>query len=700
MGLTRTSVGKRASALYDGAREGEILVALAGNPNVGKSSIFNALTGMHQHTGNWSGKTVTSASGLCTVGERQYRLVDIPGTYSLTAHSDEESVARDFLLFGGAEKVVVVCDATALERGLCLVLQVLEVTANVILCVNLMDEAARKHIEIDLCTLSHALGIPAVGVSARRKKSLEPLLAALGEDARGGAEAPLLYEEAIRDAIAPVQARLSVLLPARDARFAAFSALHLLLGDEVFLRDFRARTGNVLDDETLQSAIAASREALAKHGLVDTHLADSVVGAIVARADEIAGMTVRRRHHGSDRFDRGLDRIFTGRVTAFPIMLLLFLGIFWLTVSGANIPSAWLSRALFSLEEPLLEFFLVLRLPRAMAECLVFGGYRVLSWVVSVMLPPMAIFFPLFTLLEDAGYLPRIAYDLDRPFGACGACGKQALCMCMGFGCNAAGVVGCRIIDSPRERLLAILTNSFVPCNGKFPTLIALITVFFAGRSSLRAALMLGGIILFGVLATFLATRLLSATILAGKPSSFTIEMPPYRTPQFGRVILRSIFDRTLFVLGRAAAVALPAGILLWLLSNITVGDATLLAHGARVLDPIGRLMGLDGTMLLAFILGSPANEIVLPIALMAYTEGGVLTDIAATGAIDAILSANGWTWKTAISAMLFSLMHFPCSTTLLTIKKETGSIGYTLLAALLPTAFGFAACVIFTALV
>ncbi len=669
----------------------EITIALAGNPNVGKSSIFNALTGMHQHTGNWSGKTVASASGLCEAGGRKYRLVDIPGTYSLMAHSEEEAVARNFLLFGDAEKTIVVCDATALERGLCLVLQTLEVTKNVILCVNLMDEAAREHIEIDLSAIEKELGIPTVGVSAHKKRSLSPLLDALSCDP--DAPLPVRYGDTAEAAILPLQAHISTLLPEKEERFCRFLALQILLGDAYFLRDLEENIPSLLSDEVLQEKLAEAQSGLESKEVFGARLTDIVVYALTARADKIASIAVRRPEKNDQR-SRRLDRILTGRVTAFPFMLLLLLFIFWLTVSGANYPSAILSNLLFSLEAPLFSFFQVL-LPDILAELLVYGGYRVLSWVVSVMLPPMAIFFPLFTLLEDSGYLPRIAYNLDRPFKACRACGKQALTMCMGFGCNAAGVVGCRIVDSPRERLLAILTNAFVPCNGKFPTLVVLIGIFFAGNL-FSSTLMLGGVILLGILATFAATRLLSATILSGVPSSFIIEMPPYRKPQIGRVIVRSVFDRTLFVLGRAAAVALPAGILLWLLANISVGGDTLLHHGAHFLDPLGKLMGLDGTMLLAFLLGFPANEIVLPIALMAYTAEGTLIEITDLGAIGSILMANGWTWKTAISAILFSLMHFPCSTTLLSIKKETGSIGYTLLAALLPTLFGFLSCVIF----
>ena len=310
------------------------------------------------------------------------------------------------------------------------------------------------------------------------------------------------------------------------------------------------------------------------------------------------------------------------------------------------------------------------------------------------MLPPMAIFFPLFTLLEDLGYLPRIAYNLDKPFKKCCACGKQALTMCMGFGCNAAGIVGCRIIDSPRERLLAVLTNSFVPCNGRFPMIITMITAFFCS-GGVRAALVMTAVVALSVGMTLIVTKLLSHTLLKGIPSSFTLELPPYRKPQVGKIIVRSIFDRTVFVLGRAVAVAAPAGLIIWLLSNVHIGGASLIAHAADFLDPIGHLMGLDGVILVAFILGLPANEIVVPIIIMQYLSQGTLSQLGSIAEIHSLFVANGWTRVTAVCMIMFALMHWPCSTTLLTVKKETGSMKWTILAAAIPTLAGFAACVL-----
>lgn len=623
----------------------ERVVALAGLPNVGKSTLFNALTGLDQHTGNWAGKTVASAQGRFRSNENNYLLVDLPGCYSLLARSPEEEIARDFIASGNAELTVVVCDATCLCRGLSLALQTLELSQKVIVCVNLMDEAERRGISLDLPELSQRLGIPVIGARARRRHGLDELVSTL-------------------DAFTP------------DAPFTASLDYHLDR-DAVI----KAMTALLDGDESLFDDLAVSSQ---------TSLADRLCRDVVS--------TKESRH--AER-DRRLDRVLTGRVTAFPVMLILLSFVFWLTVEGANYPSAALASLFSYIEGKLTLLFSLIGAPDWLHGLLVLGVWRMLSAVVSVMLPPMAIFFPLFTLLEDSGYLPRIAYNLDRPFCRCGGCGKQALTMCMGFGCNAAGVVGCRIIDSPRERALAILTNSFVPCNGRFPTLIVLISAFFVGVGALGtvssvAILLL--LVLLGVAASFGVTKLLSITLLRGLPSSFALELPPYRRPQIGRVIVRSIFDRTLFVLGRAVAVAAPAGALIWLLANLTLGDASLLSHAASFLDPAAALIGLDGVILLAFILGFPANETVLPIAVMIYAAQGNLSDGLTAAALGELLRANGWTTLTAVCALVFTLFHWPCSTTLITVRRETGRWRDALLAAALPTAVGIIICAVITA--
>lgn len=603
------------------------VIALAGNPNVGKSTVFNGLTGLKQHTGNWPGKTVSSARGFCRTGRHNLELVDIPGTYSLMAHSREEEVARDFLESGEADAAIVVCDATCLERNLNLALQIMEICPKVVLCVNLMDEAEKRGIKIDLSLISERLGIPVVGITARKKATLK----------------------ALTDAV-----------------------------------------DKLLDTEKCQCCTISSDLAG-----TEQEREDRKVTEFVKTAEKICdGAISYEKAH--DLRDRRLDRIFTGKVWAYPVMLLMLALILWITIVGANYPSELLSAGFAKLQVKLTALFQAAGAPVWLHDMLILGVYRVLAWVVSVMLPPMAIFFPLFTILEDAGYLPRIAYNMDKAFKCCGACGKQALTTCMGFGCNAVGVMGCRIIDSPRERLLAILTNNFVPCNGRFSALIAIIAMFFASGSisgDFGAALILTLLIVCGISAALAATALLSKTLLKGMPSSFTLELPPYRRPQFGKVIVRSILDRTIFVLARAAAAAAPAGLIVWILANTVIGDMSILDRMVCLLEPAGSLMGLDGAILTAFILGLPANEIVIPITIMIYTSQGSLADLGSLAEMQQLFIENGWTWVTAVCTMMFFLMHWPCATTLLTIKKETGSIKWTLMAALIPTIFGFIVC-------
>lgn len=675
------------------------VVALAGAPNVGKSTVFNALTGLRQHTGNWPGKTVVRAEGIVGRGSREYLLVDTPGTYSLLACSSDEEAARDFICFGHADAVIVVCSATNLERDLNLALQVMETTGNVVVCVNLMDEARRKGIRINCPLLEERLGVPVVPAAAARGEGLKVLAETVQRMAWSGERRPsrhLSYGKDLEPWLERLEAAVSgCSLNGLEARWAS---VKLLEGDEGTLGLLAQYAGNDLRKEKEVENIL--REASAADPSSGESFGDRVAAAFVERAERLCQGVVILPDGGGLGRDRRIDKVLMGRWTAYPLMFVLLVLIFWITIVGANYPSQWLANLLGEGQEALTALFRLAHAPEWLHGVLVLGVYRVVAWVVSVMLPPMAIFFPLFTLLEDSGYLPRVAFNMDKVFQKCCGCGKQALTMCMGFGCNAAGITGCRIIDSPRERLVAILTNNFVPCNGRFPTLIALMTMFFAGSvaSGLQPLASVAGLVLLiglGVGMTFAVTALLSHTILKGTPSSFTLELPPYRKPQIGKVIVRSFMDRTLAVLWRAVMVAAPAGIVIWLMANIRLGDASLLVHGTQWLDPAGRLMGLDGVILMAFILGIPANEIVFPLIIMGYLASDNMMDMDDMNQLKSLLTDNGWTWVTALCTMLFSLMHWPCSTAVLTVRKETGKWKWALLAFAIPTVCGVAMCIL-----
>lgn len=672
----------------------DIIVALAGNPNTGKSTVFNSLTGLNQHTGNWTGKTVATAQGYYKYKDKNFVLIDLPGTYSLLSNSVEEEIARNFICFGNPHATVVVADATCLERNLNLVLQILEMTSKVVLCVNLIDEARRKKITVDLDKLSEILGIPVVGTSARNGEGLDELMETVYRVSQNQIKTnpiKIRYNDSIENAILSIEEVIKSLIDNRiNSRWIS---LKLLEKDKAILDSIDKYLGlNAAKeiDIIYRTVINGAETDNNAFG----NLQDQIVTTIVKLAENISRQVVHVENTSYNQLDRKIDDILTSKLFGIPAMILLLGIILWITIVGANIPSDVIAKILFGIEDKLTGLFLAYNLPDWLYGVLVLGIYRTLAWVVSVMLPPMAIFFPLFTLLEDLGYLPRVAFNLDNFFKKACAHGKQALTMCMGFGCNAAGVIGCRIIDSPRERLIATITNNFVPCNGRFPTLITITTIFIAGTAkgalkTIIAALTITGIIVLGVLMTLLVSKILSKTILKGLPSSFALELPPYRKPQIGRIIVRSIFDRTIFVLSRAVMVAAPAGLVIWSMANIHIGEGSLLDYGASFLNPFARLLGMDGYILMAFILGLPANEIVMPIIIMSYMASGVMIELESIEALRNLLISNGWTWLTAINVMLFSLMHFPCGTTLLTIRKETKSWKWTFISFLVPTITG-----------
>ncbi len=679
------------------------IIAVAGNPNVGKSTVFNALTGLHQHTGNWPGKTVERAEGKYYYNNKCFQLVDIPGTYSLLANSPEEEIARNFVCFNNPDAVVIVMDATSIERNLNLALQILEITSKVVICLNLIDEAEKKKINIDVDELSMQLGgVPVVCTNARSKKGINKLLEEIENISEGKTkitEIKTNYGKKIESSIKNISEKLENISHLKlNPRWLS---LRLLENDQELNSYIKNHFQKQLfSNSKITKTISKERKKLKSNGINSENFRDKIVKALIERAENIYKLCVKVNKPDYDKFDRKIDKFLTSPLTGFPTMILFLLGIFWITITGANYPSEIIADVLFSLQDKITDIFIQLNAPSWLYGSMILGVYKTLAWVVSVMLPPMAIFFPLFTLLEDMGYLPRIAFNLDGAFKKCGAHGKQALTMCMGFGCNACGVIGCRIIDSPRERLIAILTNNFVPCNGRFPLLISIITMFFIGQSlsplnSLKSALILTAVILFGILITFLVSKILSITVLKGVNSSFVLEMPPYRKPQIGKILIRSLMDRTIFVLGRAVAVAAPAGLIIWLMANIEISGVSILMHCASFLDPFAKAIGLDGIILMAFILGFPANEIVLPIIIMSYMCTGCITEIQNPTQLYLLLTSHGWSYITAICVMIFSLLHFPCGTTCFTIKKETKSLKWTILSFIIPTITGIITCFI-----
>lgn len=628
-------------------------ILLVGNPNVGKSSLFNILTNSHEHTGNWTGKTVKLAKK--NIINTNYTLIDLPGIYSLSSLSEEEIVAKNTLLFDDYEKIIYVMDSTNIEKNLHLLLQILEINKNIIVCLNMIDELDNKGIKVDDKRLSEILGLKVIRCSTSNNIGINELISSLDEKSISNYN--YNYDFNIEKGISDIFDFLTHQFKSR------FIALSLLEKDKSLVESINSKYKvNIINKDIQNYLMNVNAEEISDRvSILLNNISSFISSEVVTKSKE--------KEIGI------IDRIFTKKVYALSIMFIVMFGIFLITIVLANYPSDLLSLIFTKFENVLLDFSEYLKVPSYIYEPLIFGIYRVVSFIVSVMFPPLVIFFFLFTYAEESGILPRLAFNFDNVFKKCGCHGKQALTICSGFGCNACAVVGSRIIDSKRDKLIAILTNSFIPCNGRFPMIIAIISMFFtSSNKKIEVSFFLTLFVILSILISLLTSFILSKTILKGYNGFFILELPDYKKVKLKKVLKNSLVFKSLSILKKAILVSIPCGIIIYLMTNTTIKDISLFKMASDFLEPFASLIGLDGVILLSFFLALPANEIVLPIIIMGYLGDKNVPLISNYLSIKEVLINNGWTYMTALSTILFSIMHFPCGTTLATIKSEVGT--------------------------